>query len=65
MKSWKAAGPDYIPSEALKDDIRTEVGILYGLFDKMWKEEKIPNEWKEGHIAKLPKKGDVSNCNYY
>jgi hypothetical protein len=30
--------------------------------EKIWKEEKIPKEW-EGLIIKIPKKGDVSNCN--
>ena len=65
LRSWKAAGPDNIPPEALKADIPVSVEILHGLFDKIWKEEKIPNEWKEGHIIKLPKKGDLSNCNSY
>ena len=62
LKSHKAAGPDLIPLEALKTDIPTTVDILYGLFGKIWREEKIPNDWKDGHLIKLPKKGDLSNC---
>ena len=65
LKSHKAAGPDLIPPEALKTDIPTTVEILYGLFEKIWKEEKIPNDWKDGHLIKLPKKGDLSNCGNY
>ena len=54
-----------IPPEALKTDIPTTVDILYGLFGKIWREEKIPNDWKDGHLIKLPKKGDLSNCCNY
>ena len=65
LKSSKAAGPDNIPPEALKASIPTTVNILHKLFSKIWTEDKIPNEWKEGHIIKLPKKGNLSNCNNY
>ena len=27
--------------------------------------EQIPDEWKEGYLIKLPKKGDLGNCNNY
>jgi hypothetical protein len=37
--------------------------MLYPLLEKIWKEEKIPKEWEEGLIIKIPKKGDQSNCN--
>ena len=57
LRAHKAAGPDHIPPEALKADTDTSVGILHGLFNKIWNEEVIPNEWKEGHLIKLPKKG--------
>jgi hypothetical protein len=36
--------------------------MLYPLLEKIWKEEKIPEEW-EGLIINIPKKGDLSNCN--
>ena len=44
MKSGKAAGPDNISPEALKADIPTTVKILQGLFEKIWREDKIPDE---------------------
>jgi hypothetical protein len=28
------------------------------MLEKIWKEEKIPEEWEEGLIIKIPKKGD-------
>jgi hypothetical protein len=37
--------------------------MLYPLLENIWKEEKIPKEWEEGSIIKIPKKGDLSNCN--
>jgi hypothetical protein len=37
--------------------------MLYPLLEKLWKEEKIPEEWEKGLIIKIPKKGDLSNCN--
>ena len=61
----KAAGPDAIPPEALKIDIDVSKDILYDLFVKIWKEEQFPKDWKEGHLVKLPKKGDLGNCNIY
>ena len=64
-KNGKAAGPDSIPPEALKADVETIAMILLPLFEKIWREEQIPTDWKEGHIIKLPKKGDLTNCDNY
>jgi hypothetical protein len=36
--------------------------MLYPLLKKIWKGEKIPEEWEEGLIIKILKK-DLSNCN--
>ena len=51
LNSNKAAGPDYIPPEALKAESKASSTILYGLFEKIWTEEKYPNDWKEGHLV--------------
>ena len=61
----KAAGPDQIPPEALKADIKVTADILHELFTKIWNEGSFPSDWKEGHLVKIPKKGDLSNCNNY
>ena len=65
LKSGKAAGPDHIPPEALKADINTTVEILYKLFEAIWIEEVVPNDWKLGDLIKIPKKGDLQNCDNY
>lgn len=65
LKSDKSAGPDNIPADALKADLDNSVSILHPLFQKIWEEETIPEEWKGGYLIKLPKKGDLSNCANY
>ncbi|VDP60400.1 unnamed protein product [Schistosoma curassoni] len=65
IKSGKAAGPDNIPAEALKSDIELTKNMLHLLFKKIWEEEQVPMNWKEGHVIKIPKKGDLSKCENY
>src|SRR6202042_2196307 len=59
LRSGKAAGPDGIPAEALKADIDTATEILHKLFIKVWENEEIPKEWREGHLVKLQKKKEI------
>ena len=59
LRSGRAAGPDEIPAEAIKADIETAVNILCSLFSKIWEKEKVPVQWKEGIIIKLPKKKET------
>lgn len=65
LKSGKAPGPDGIPAEAIKADLSTSTDMLHSLFTKVWEEEKVPENWKEAVIIKLPKKGDLTSCNNY
>ena len=50
MKNGKAAGPDGIPAEALKADVKTTADMLLPLFVKIWEQEETPTDWKDGHI---------------
>ena len=63
LKSGKVAGLDGIPPEALKADIQTSTEMLHPLLCKTWEQERVPDDWKKGHLVKLPKKGDLSSCN--
>ncbi|VDP83809.1 unnamed protein product, partial [Schistosoma mattheei] len=65
IKSDKATGPDNIPVEALKTDVAATARILLILFNKIWDEEQVPTDWKERLLIKMPKKGDLSNCDNY
>jgi hypothetical protein len=62
LKNDKAPGPDLITAEMLKADIDLSARTLTDLFDKIWRQEKIPTDWSKGIIIKLPKKGDLNNC---
>ena len=62
LKSGKVAGLDGIPPEALKANIQTSTEMLH-LLCKIREQERVPDEWKKGHLVKLPKKGDLSSCN--
>ncbi|VDP62403.1 unnamed protein product [Schistosoma mattheei] len=33
--------------------------------NKIWDEEQVPTDWKEGLLIKIPKKGDLSKCDNY
>ena len=65
MKDGKAAGTDNIPAEVFKADINTTTEVFYELFKSIWEDEKSPTEWKEGLIVKLPKKGNLRDCDNY
>ena len=61
-KSGKAPGPDNIPPEVLKADAAVTADILLDLFQEAWDKEEVPQEWRQGYIIKLPKKGDLGEC---
>lgn len=52
LKNRKAARPDNIPAEVLKADVDGMTEVFYLLFEKIWQEEQIPTEWKEGYLIK-------------
>ena len=54
LKSGKAAGPDRIPPEALKADVQTSAEMIHQLLYKIWEQERVPEDWKKGHLVKLP-----------
>jgi hypothetical protein len=47
LKNGKAAGLVNINSQVLKVDPEITAEMLYLLLEKIWKEEKIPEEWEE------------------
>ena len=62
MKKGKAAGIDSITIELLRagGDVTTEA--LYELFTRIWDKEEIPEDWSKGLMVKLPKRGNLTDC---
>ena len=65
LRNGKAAGPDGIPAEAIKADIETSTSMLHSIFCKIWEKKEVPAQWSEGIVIKLPKKGDLRDCNNF
>ena len=61
----KASGADGIPVELfqiLKDDT---VKVLQSIYEKIWKTQKWPQDWKRSVFLPIPKKGNVKECSNY
>ncbi|VDO77747.1 unnamed protein product [Schistosoma curassoni] len=39
--------------------------MFHVLFRKIWEKEQVPTDWKEGHLIKIRKKGDLRKCQNY
>ena len=68
MANAKAVGPDGLPAELLKLGLqqdRTILRELHRLTTLIWREGKIPRQWKDAVITVLHKKGDKTKCGNY
>lgn len=65
LKNGKAPGHDRITAEMLKNLSNEGLQMLLEVFNKVWAEKRIPNDWKVGIIVPIHKKGDTRNCNNY
>jgi len=65
LKSHKSPGIDQIPAELIKAGGRTICLQIHKLITSIWKNEKLPEEWKESIIVPIYKKGDKTDCNNY
>ena len=61
----KSAGPDGINSRILKEFGDYITPVLKLLYDKSFKEEELPYQWKEAHVVTLFKKGSKRSANNY
>ena len=61
----KESGGDGIPVEIfqiLKDDA---VKVLHSIWQKIWKTQQWPQDWKRWVFIPIPKKGDAKKCSNY
>ena len=61
MKTGKSPGTDNICIELLKTDVITAGNVFTDLSD-IWTTNEIHRDWNKGLIIKIPKKGDLQNC---
>ena len=68
MANAKAVGPDGFSAELLKLGIRQDRTILrelHRLTILIWRQGKVPHQWKDAVITALHKKGDKTECGNY
>ncbi|XP_065450154.1 uncharacterized protein LOC135983272 [Chrysemys picta bellii] len=63
LKNGKAPGKDNSNAELFKVNPKLAASILAPLFTSVWEREKVPDEWTNGVIVKISKKGTLSDCN--
>ena len=54
-------GIDSITAELLRAHTVVSANKVHELVEKVWRHDKIPDEWKKG-LIKLPKKGNLKEC---
>ena len=65
MANAKAVGPDGLPAELLKLELRQDRTILrelHRLTILIWRQGNVPRQWKDAVITILYKKGDKTEC---
>jgi len=65
LKSHKLPGIDQIPAELIQVGGRTISSEIHKLNTYIWKEEELPEEWKESIIVPVYNKGDKTDCSNY
>ena len=68
MANANAVGPDGLPAELLKLGLqqdRTILRELHRLTTLIWRQGKVPRQWKDAVITVLHKKGDKTECGNY
>ena len=65
MANAKVVGPDDLPAELLKLGLQQDRTILldfHRLATLIWREGKVPQQWKDAVITVLHKKGEKTEC---
>ena len=65
LKSHKAPGIDGIPAELIKSGGPSLCAAVHKLILAIWRQEKLPREWKESIIIPIHKKGEKTNCSNF
>ena len=63
LKNGKAPGEVSLNAELFKAEPEFAAQVLEPLFAARWEKKQLPDDWAEGVIVKISKKGALSNCN--
>ena len=62
LKRNKAGEKTGILLEMLKCCGALMMEYILDLFETVWKEERVPDEWRDALLVPIPKKGDLTIC---
>ena len=65
LKTNKSAGPDYLINEFFIHGKQVLVPVLRNLFNMLFERGYFPEEWSEGYIIPLHKKGSIHDVENY
>ena len=65
LRNGASAGPDLLLNEFLKNGTNSLLTYLHCLFNKMYDIGYFPEQWTEGHIIPIFKKGDTNDVSNY
>ncbi len=63
LKNNKPGGLYEVIAELPKHGGETVAEELIYLFNLIWEAEEVPGDWRRGATVKLPKEGNLSDCN--
>ena len=62
MKNNKSPGLDGVTAEMLKAGGDTVVNWLLNICNHAWSSGEVPQDWKDGVVVCIPKKGNLTDC---
>ena len=65
LKNNRAAGKDRLPGELFKYGGEQLARAIHLVISKIWEEENLPDEWMDGVVCPIFKKGDKLDCRNY
>jgi hypothetical protein len=65
MKGGKKRGPDGIPIEVWKCLVDIAIVWLTKLFNRIFRSNKMPDEWRSSLVPIFKNKGDIQSCTNY
>ena len=65
LKNGKTAGDDGVVAELLKYGGKDVIEWIFELLTEIWRERKVPNDWKKSVLVPLHKKKDQTVCDNY